>query len=333
MEEERREKTEEVYCVDYSKELNMLISGGGDDAVSFYTYEKGEYLLDEVIEGLEDSVIYTAFISREAAVAVSMDGSIILISLSEENGRVRKEVEVLEYQADISYVAKSRNNQFLYLGLEDGVERVSLSNPKEREENYLYKGHRSPISHIEESEKHLFTASQEEIIIYNIETKEIVATHKEQEINVIKLHPNGKLLSVGTEEGKLILFSFSATNNSLTEIFKIQKDLPIECMEYSDGLLLFGGFLKKFYSLDTQRKLERSMDLPNPDSCIVGIFFLSSSFSLITTNLGEILLVDIKAMKIIKTYEAANIILTGKQFTTHIALGTAEGLQIINLSK
>ncbi|KAI5138675.1 hypothetical protein NEAUS07_2435, partial [Nematocida ausubeli] len=72
--EELKEKTEEVYCLDVNKDLNMVISGGGNDAVTFHAFNGEEYLIDEVIEGFEDSIIMTEFVSSDKAVAVSMDG-------------------------------------------------------------------------------------------------------------------------------------------------------------------------------------------------------------------------------------------------------------------
>ncbi|KAH9386927.1 uncharacterized protein NEMAJ01_1823 [Nematocida major] len=338
MHEEKR-KTEEVYCIDAQKELNMLISGGGDDAVTFYAFNGEEYVIDEVIEGFEDSVIMAKFITESKAVAVSMDGTIAEIRITRESGRFSKEVRTFEMQADVTRAVLSGEGKMIFLGTSEGlIEAVSVpENGTIERAGILYAGHSSGILEIVETKSHIYTASCEQILIFDRDGRVSAKYRPEKgrEIRVMQVNTSGKSVAVGYGDGGVEILSFSSSQGSLVSVYenKSAGRESVESMAFAEETLLCGDFTSTLSIIDTKYKRERRRRVMEEDSCIVRIIAVSAAVAVAVANTGKVSVVSLHAdNKILAEYSLHTITLDALLFNRHICAATVQGVEFLPLS-
>ncbi|KAI5190031.1 hypothetical protein NEMIN01_0816 [Nematocida minor] len=340
MEEHIKEKTEEIYAIDAQKDLNMVIAGGGDDAVTFYKFNGTEYIIDEVIEGFEDSVVMARFISGKKAVAVSMDGTLAEINIVFGNGRYMKEVHTADLQMDVSKAVLSEDKTKIYVGTVDGmVERVPLSaNEVESRIPCMYIGHSSDILEIVEIGDVLYTLSSSQIIIYDKEKGSLLAKYQaevDSDIRVMQVNSTGRSVGVGYGNGLVCILAYSSTQNTLTNVYK--NDNPertsVESISFIEDLLIFGDFKSTVTIIDTKYKIEKTCILSEDEACVVKIIAISSAVAIAITNTGKVFVISLKSdNKILSEYSIHSITLDAVLFNRYICAATVEGVEFLPLT-
>lgn len=340
--ESEKHATEEVYALEHCKETNMLISGGGDDAVSFHVFNGTEYVVEEVVEGLEDSVIFAGFITPARAVAVSMDGCVLYINMVHENGGMSKEVAALSLQIDVSSVAADRERSCLYIGARDGtVGRVHATlDAAERggESPALrYLGHPSGVLCMEARDNLLFTASHTQVLVFDTESTGIAKrfiSQEEAEIRTMAVHPQGKMLGVGYSNGTLLLLSLSGHLHDLQVVHRAKYPGPVETIVFTQETLQYGGFGETLNILHLRDKSETVVPLPEDAACVVAVLPVAEAISIVVMNSGKAFVANSKKLhKIVKEYTFHSCVFCAALAGTVLCGGTQEGVECIDLSK
>ncbi|KAI5165794.1 hypothetical protein NEIRO02_0692 [Nematocida sp. AWRm79] len=337
--EEIKEKTEEVYCIDTCKETNMVISGGGDDAVTFHVFNGESYVIDEVIEGFEDSVIMTEFISSDKAIAVAMDGTIAEINLIKENGRYTKDVNIVCLQMDITKAVLSKDKKRIYIGTADGLVEEFPADIAAIEARAvrIYAGHSSEIQDILESDSFLYTVSGTHIIIFSKDTGSVSARYKaefETDIRAVQINKTGKTVAVGYGNGTLVLLSYSPEQGKLTNVYQnAQAEREsVESLAFFEDTLIYGDFSSTVSILNIKYKTERVCKLSEDKECVVKIITVSEAVAMAITNAGKVCVFSLKMDNtMICEYALNSITLNAVVFNRFICAATVEGIEFLKL--
>ncbi|KFG26745.1 uncharacterized protein NESG_00899 [Nematocida ausubeli] len=337
--EELKEKTEEVYCLDVNKDLNMVISGGGNDAVTFHAFNGEEYLIDEVIEGFEDSIIMTEFVSSDKAVAVSMDGTVASIAIKKEHGGYTKEIKTVDVQMDITKAVVSKDKQRLYIGTADGLVEELPNNIDEigGRAVKVYAGHSSEIQDILESDTCLYIVSSGQIIVFNKETGSVSARYNaelDSDIRVVQINSTGKSLGVGYGNGSLVILSYSPAQNRLVNVYQSDNSArqSIESLLFFGEMLIYGDFASTVSVLDTKYKTEKTCRIAEEQECVIKIIAVSDAVCIAVTNTGNVSVVSLRADNtIICSYALSSITLNAVVFNRFICAATVEGIEFLKL--
>ncbi|KAI5184316.1 hypothetical protein NEHOM01_0061 [Nematocida homosporus] len=339
----KRAKTEEIYSVGYCKETGMAIAGGGDDAITLYKFVNDHYEISEVIEGLDDSVVFVAFLAKDLAVAVTMDGSVVYIELNLAVSKPTSELQICDLQIDVSYVHLDAAMDYLYVGTSDGlVERVpARADPHiTRDQNKVYPGHRSDILYISTEQQTLYTGSHTQVLLYHCETAQIIARYESREqaeITVMRVVGQGKVVALGFSNGTLLLLALS-NDGSLTEIYRreqAESQNSIEALASTATSLLYGGFAKSLNVLDMRYKAMKETMLSNEEyMCVVKIIPVTDFIVVVVGSTGTIYITDIReAGRIIKEVPTGQTVFDAALHGQYLCVATATGAEFIDLSK
>ncbi|KAI5188592.1 hypothetical protein NECID01_0205 [Nematocida sp. AWRm77] len=341
MEEEHsgseKRTTEEVYVLEHSKETNMLISGGGNDAVSFHRYNGTEYVLDEVIEGLEDSVVSACFVSPAYAVAVSMDGCIVHVHMQPGENEVKKDIQIQNTQIDVASVGVDRERLQMYIGTKEGtVERFSMLG-EGLCSSASFGGHPSEVLCTAVSGTRLYTASYTQVLVFDVEstcTLKRYLSHEEGEIRAMAVHAEGELLAVGYSTGALLLFSLSGMHTQEMQLIRRAEYAgAIETVVFTRDTLQYGGFGESLNIVDLRHGCETVIPLPEKEACVVSIIPATEAVSIAVMNSGKVFVTNSKRLqKIVKECTFHSCVFSAVLAGNMLCAGTEEGVECIDLS-
>lgn len=211
-----KERTNEVYALDYNREHKVVMSGGGDNSIAFYLLQGHELIINEVVEGLDDSVIFVSFIgnnplngfngsavlngsaalnnsntSTANAVAVTIDGAVIYIALNLKEKEAVKSVQVIQTSTDASAVAVDSKKEYVYIGGVSGAihrmpstlvptnNNISTNNVSPEEPTIdTYFGHKSSIVYVVAVRNILFSVSKSQVLVHEIETRKLLSRYE-----------------------------------------------------------------------------------------------------------------------------------------------------------
>ncbi|OAG29468.1 hypothetical protein NEDG_00601 [Nematocida displodere] len=341
-----KEKTEEVYAMGYTGLLNMIISGGGDDAITLHVRDGLDYQIGEVIEGLDDSVIFATFVRGMNPVAVTMDGTVVYLDIDSPETlkcveHFEENIHPVSLNLDVSTAALSSCESWLYIGTTDGaITRVSASLPPPytQDTHAVYMGHPSDVLVIEAVNEVIYTASHTQVILFCAETGATLKKYlsqEEGEIRTMKVHPTGKVVALGYSTGAVVLLSNSqTTNQGLLTVYRAEMSLPVESLAFVEDKLLYGGFDSVLKVVDLKYKTETECAFKEDASCIVKIIPLNASIAIAAITNGKVFIVDIRTNnKILKEFSIpctiTDIMLCGNL----LCAATSEGVEVIDLTK
>lgn len=339
-----KQATEEVYVIEHCRETNMVISGGGNDAVTFHVFNGSEYVVDEVIEGLEDSVVFASFVTPSQAVAVSMDGCIVYIRLRPSGQRLEKEVLIAPLQLDVSAVAVAKEQGHLYLGTKDGtVGRVRATlDAAEQDSGWdrlerQYLGHPSDVLCIEARAGLLFTASHTQVLVFDPESAGISKrffSQEEAEIRTMAVHAQGRLAAVGYSNGAVLVLSLSAQLPDLQVVHRTSYSGPVETMVFTPETLQYGGFGEALHVVELRDKTETVIPLPEETACVVAILPVTEAITIAVMNSGKVFVTNAKKrQQVVKEYTFHSCVFAAALAGSVLCGGTQEGLELIDLAK
>lgn len=340
MEEHTKEKTKEIYAIDAQKDINMIMAGGGDDAVTFYTFNGTEYVIDEVVEGFEDSIIMVGFASKNKAFAVSMDGTVAEIEISLHGGRYEKDVQIVDLQIDISKAILSQDKSYIYIGTEDGrIERIRATvSEVEMDRVWQGIGHLSAILEIIETKDAIYTLSKDQVIIFDKDRPKILARYSAEEnsdIQVMQINKTGKSVGIGYASGLVCILAYSPTQKTLTSVYKY--DSPngssVESIGFIEDLLLYGDFKSTVTIIDTKYKTVKRCTISEEEMCVIKIITISPAVSISVTNTGKISVIGLTGdIKVLSEYTTDTITLDAILFNRYVCAATVEGVVFLPLT-
>jgi len=328
--------TNEVYALDFNRDANMVVAGGGNNSVIFYRLVNGEYVTDEEIEGFSDSVVFVGFTKSTQVVAVTMDGTIAQINTVQRENRAEKEVHLVETHADVTCAALDPHRENLYVGTALGlVEKFPCREPvaEERTQQMVYAGHGSEIVSIEVGEKEVATASAKAVIIFASSTGHVLgryAVEEDTDIRSMKIDEKWKIAIIGHENGKVVVLSLP----NMKAVHITGEAEPVEVIAAKDDAIIFGGFGNFVTHLDLRYKTEKKWRFEGESFCVVKILIVTEYVSIIVTNSGRVVVIDARSENaVLKDKHVAACVLDAILAGKTLCLGTDEGTQFVDLAK
>lgn len=343
MQDSEMEKNAEIYSVAYNKDLRAVLSGGGDDALTLHMYKDGEYVTEEEIEELGDSVVYTAFLNSRTGIGVCMNGRVVMVDMERDGQGLSREYHAVDLEADTASAVAIEDH--LYLGFADGsIGRLPLKGTRSAALDMVLVGHKGEVVSLAGRGGRLFAASRNKLLVFDTKTGERKGAHdfpEEEEVTVMSMSPDGLSVGVGTKSGGVHVFRLNpSAPNSLGRIKSSKLPYSVESIAFSENKLIYGGFGGAVEALEMGTGFTRSYSLAGQGTadedkeqcCVVKLLPVSEFIAIAATNGGKLCVLDLRREDcVVKEYMCSGAIFDFALCGVFACVGTSDGVEFIDL--
>jgi len=253
----------EIYSVDIDTTTKRIICGGQNDLASVYSYEEGQQL--SIVDGFEDSVVFSKFLAVGRCLIVSIDGMMII---TEDNA----EIESLNLEETVTAVHATSldrcdtdrhdsdndsSNGYILVGTESG--RVYVYS-YDLEHINTFGGHQSEVialsyesiagepsageskEHSQPQSSRFLSLSNENLLVHDYYGRLLYAI-KATEAFAFK-YVGGDVVSIGREK-KIQIFK------ETKKLFEMSLEGSIDAIELVEKSLVVTGDFKYVLLVDT----------------------------------------------------------------------------------
>ncbi|KAI5180405.1 hypothetical protein NEOKW01_0709 [Nematocida sp. AWRm80] len=353
------EENNEIYSVDYNKNTQIIIAGGRSNSILLYSLIDNKYTNYESVDGLEDSVLFVAFVSEYLAVGVTMQGQIVYICINEQSKSIET-IDILETYTEPTVICMSDDKKYIFLYSEDNrILGYSTHYNREYQESVisLCTNSSSAVIAMEHYSNLLYVATHENVIVFDTLSQRVIYQYHSPEkssISAMKYRRDRNTIAIGYTDGTCVILAvpsnrtqpiiavhrtISLENDQHNQIENSQENNLMEessnCIEslvFAEDTLVYGCYNATIRMVNIKTKKEKQCILPvSGDCCTVRLLSISPEYVIAFTSTKGIFVIDIRSENtIVATYPVESTLfdggLIGKAF---FYAATFDGLQFI----
>jgi hypothetical protein len=210
----------EIYSIDVNPRRNVVVYGGANDKCTAMDLETGALIA--VVEGYNDSVIFTQFIDDERFIVASLDGAISLMTAEQE-------IETAAVDGDISRIKVS--GDALLVGTSKGIAYVFALDLSMQ---HVYMGQPSEIVDLEYDCGRVYTLSPTNYIVFDAAKYHIMLDQRVRNGCAFAKIPGSDVVCYGSENRVTIRKNYELMD-------RIDLEGSPECILCMGGYFVVGG--------------------------------------------------------------------------------------------